>query len=105
TKEREPWSFHANLGYLKNENKIGEKKDIWHASLATEFEMSKGLELVGNIGMETNRDRSSKIPPAFILGGIVYSLLRNFDIDFGVKYGLTKTETDWTFLGGITLRF
>ena len=74
TKEHDPWTSHVNLGYLRNENKIGEKKDIWHASLATEFEISEGLELVGNIGVETNKDKTSETPPAFLLGGICLHL-------------------------------
>ncbi len=42
--------------------------------------------------------------PAFILGGIIYSIVNNFDIDFGVKGGKNKPETDYSILTGITLR-
>ena len=105
TKEIEPWAFHLNLGYGRNENKVDERKDIWHASLAGEVEVVKNLKVVANIGAERNTDEASSTHPAFILGGLIYSLSENFDIDFGAKGGLNKTEADYSILAGITLRF
>ena len=105
TKEIEPWAFHLNLGYGRNENKFDERKDIWHASLAGEVEVVKNLKVVANIGTERNTDEASSTHPAFILSGLIYSLSENFDIDFGVKGGLNKPETDWSILAGIAWRF
>lgn len=105
TKEIKPWVFHLNLGYIRNENNLDENKDLWHASLASMFEVRKDLKLVGDIGIERNRDKNLNIPKAFILGGLIYSLLENFDIDFGIKGGLTKSEDDYAILAGITWRF
>ena len=105
TKEIKPWTFHLNLGYIRNENKLDENKDLWHGSLASTVEVIKNLKLVGNIGIERNTDRNLNDPKAFILGGVIYSLSENFDIDFGVKGGLTKPEEDYTILMGITWRF
>lgn len=105
TKEIEPWTFHLNLGYVRNENKSDERKDIWHASLAGEVEVVKNLKVVANIGAERNPDETSSTHPAFILGGLIYSVSENFDIDFGVKGGLNKPETDYAILAGIALRF
>lgn len=105
TKEVDPWAFHLNLGYTRNENKIDERKNIWHVSLASELEVNKKLRVVGNIGAERNPDKSSDTDPAFLLGGLIYSISENFDIDVGIKGGLNKPETDLTFLAGIALRF
>ncbi len=105
TKEVEPWAFHLNLGYIRNENKVDERRDLWHISLASEVEVIKDLKAVANIGLERNFDRDSNTHPAFILGGLIYSINENFDIDFGVKGGLNKPEMDLTFLVGMTLRF
>jgi hypothetical protein len=105
TKEIEPWAFHLNLGYVRNENKIDERKDIWHASLASELEVIKDLKVVANIGVERNPERGSNTHPAFILGGLIYSLTENIDIDIGVKGGLNKAENDLTLLAGIALKF
>jgi len=105
TKEIEPWAFHLNLGYVRNENKSDEREDIWHASLAGEVEVVKNLKVVADIGAERNPDKASDTHPAFIVGGLIYSLSESFDIDFGVKGGLNKTEADYSILTGITMRF
>lgn len=104
TKEINPLALHLNLGYKRNENKIDERRDIWHASLAAEVEAIKGLKAVANIGVEKNPDKASSIDPAFILGGIIYSITENLDIDIGIKSGLNKPEADYSLLIGITLR-
>jgi hypothetical protein len=110
TKEMEPWAVHFNLGYLRNEYKLeadeeANRKDIWHVSLASQVEVVKDLTVVANIGMETNSDKTSNADPAFILGGIIYSVTENFDIDFGIKAGLNKAETDIAYLAGMAVRF
>jgi hypothetical protein len=105
SKESGPWAFHSNIAYIRNENKNDGRKDIWFASLATTFEVLKGLKLVGDMGVESNADRSSTTAPAYILGGFIYSPLENFDIGLGVKGGLTKPEADLAIRGGVTWRF
>lgn len=105
TIEVEPLAIHINLGYTRNENKVDERKDIWHASLASEAQIIKDLKAVGNIGVERNPDKSSGTPPAFILGGLIYSIFENLDVDLGFKVGLNKPETDYSILAGIALRF
>lgn len=105
TKEIKPCALHLNIGYIRNENKNDERKNLWHASLATTVDVTKNLKLVGNIGAERNTDISTNTHPAFILGGLIYSITENFDIDFGIKGGLTKPETDYSLLSGITYRF
>ncbi len=104
SKEMEPWAFHLNLGYMRNENKADERENLWHASIAAQVEAVKDLNVVANIGLERNTDRLVNTHPAFILGGIIYSLSENFDIDFGIKVGLDKPETDYSILAGIAWR-
>ncbi len=105
TKEIDPCAFHRNLGYKRNENNIDEREDIWHASLAGEYKVMKNLKLVANIGAERNTDKLSDTDPAFILGGFIYSIRENMDIDFGIKAGLNNAEADITYLAGMALRF
>ncbi|NTW76492.1 MAG: transporter [Syntrophaceae bacterium] len=105
TKEIAPCAIHLNFGYKRNENKIEERKDLWHASLASEIKMIKDLKVVANVGMERNPDRSSSIDPSFILGGIIYSIRENLDIDLGVKGWLNNLDTDYSVLAGLSLRF
>lgn len=99
-----PWAFHLHLGYIANKNVIGEEEDIWHASYAVEREFGP-LKLVADLGTETNPDQSSEIKPAFLILGLIYNVVENFDIDLGYKKGVTDTETDRAWLAGVQMRF
>ncbi len=105
SQEIAPWAFHLNLGYIGNENKVDEETNIWHASLAATYDVVENLKIVGNIGVEKNREMGADNDPAFILGGLIYSISKSFDIDFGVKYELTSSETDISVMAGTTFRF
>lgn len=105
SKEMNPWAFHVNLAYIRDENKEDDRKNIWHASVAATVDVMKNLKLVGDLGVESNPERSSTNPPAYILGGLIWSLRENFDIGLGVKGGLTKPEPAIAIRGGITWRF
>lgn len=101
----EPWAFHLHLGYIRNRNVTDERENIWHASFGGWREFGGNLKIVGDIGVDTNTDKSSKTEPVFLILGTIYSISNDFDMDVGVKKGLTNTETDYTLLGGVTLRF
>lgn len=110
TQELDPVTLHLNLSYTHNEFKLdldkeSNRRDIWHASLAATFQVLEDLQLVANVGMESNGDRGSHTWPAFVLGGAIYSLTENLDIDLGVKGGLNKQEPDLAFLAGVAWRF
>jgi len=105
SKEIGPWAIHMNLGYTRSENNVDQRKAIWHASVASTFEVVKRLTLDADIGLETNTGRSSDTPPAYILGGLTYSVSESVDICLGIKGGLTKPEKDIAVRGGITWRF
>ena len=105
SKEAAPWSFHANLGYIRNENRADEEENLWHVSLATTYEVVKDLKIVGNIGSERNPDKAADNDPAFLIAGAIYSINENFDVDAGIKYGLASSETDWSLMAGTAFRF
>ncbi|MCK9361992.1 MAG: transporter [Syntrophales bacterium] len=105
TREWQPIRVHLNLGYIRNENKLDERVDIWHVSLAGEFAVTKALRVVLNIGQEKNPDQLADQEPAFILGGLIYAVTESFDVDMGVKRGLNDAEPDYRILAGITYRF
>jgi len=105
SEEYEPWSVHLNFGYIRNENDIGERKDIWHASVAAMFNVTKRLTLCADSVIETNVDKSSEVEPAYLLGGAIYTVLENLDVSFGVKVGLNKPATDFALLPGLTYRY
>jgi hypothetical protein len=105
TAEFEPWTFHFNAGYGRAENTADEREDIWHVSLASEFGATQWLTLVANVGVEENSDRASDTPLAFIIGGAVFPITENVDLDLGLKGGLTDPESDFALLTGATFRF
>jgi hypothetical protein len=105
TKAADPWAIHANLGYIRNENDGDDRVNLWHASLAGTYALTKELQAVGNIGVDRNADPESDNDPAFLLGGLIYSLSENFQIDCGYKHALTSTGTDWSLLAGTTYHF
>ncbi|MGE5301136.1 MAG: transporter [Acidobacteriota bacterium] len=101
SKEMNPWASHLNLAYIRNNNTGDDRKDIWHASLASTVDVMKNLKLAVDIGVGTNSENSSNTPPAYLLGGPIYSLAEDFDIGLGLKAGLTNPETDVAVRGGI----
>jgi hypothetical protein len=105
TKEVKPINMHLNLGFYRNESKNEQRRDIWHASIAGEYEVTEHLKIVGNIGIETNPDLEYKTEPAFALVGFIYSFTDSLSFDVGYKYGLTKPESDNTLLLGFTFKF
>ena len=110
TKDMTPWVFHVNIGYLRNEYRLtvdedANRKDLWRVSLASQMDIIKGLKAVADIGTERNPDKTSNSDRAFLLGGVIYSITEQLDLDAGVKAGLNKPEIDITYLAGITKRF
>ncbi|MFZ4437890.1 MAG: transporter [Syntrophales bacterium] len=105
TKEIDPWEFNFNLAYTRNENELDQREDIWHVLVAAELKVMKDLRLVANAGIERNSDKTSEIDPAFILGGVIYSVTENINIELGLKAALTSTEPDYAFMGGINFSF
>jgi len=94
-----------NAGYIRNENRVDERKNLWHLSLAGEYKLMKSLKIALNTGIETNPEKGSKNHPLFLLGGLVYSSYENFDLSGGIKTELTSAETHLSVLAGITFRF
>lgn len=112
TKEISPWAFHINLGYIRNENKVDERENLWHASAAAEWVIIRDLKAVANVGIERNTtlhlvhlhtDKSSDDHPAFALAGVIYRISESVAVDFGMKFGITKPEVDITYLFGVTV--
>ena len=100
-----PLTLHMNLGYIRNESKGEDRVDLWHASFAAVYAAAQSLQIVADIGTDTNPQKETKMNPAYLLGGVIYSVTESLDVDFGVKGGLNKAEPDFTTLAGITARW
>lgn len=102
--EPKPWALHLHIGHLHNGNVADEREDIWHVSIGGWREVGK-LKIVGDIGTNANTDKSAGTDPAFLILGVIYSVTDDFDLDAGIKKGLTNPETDYTLLAGAAFRF
>ncbi len=110
TKEWEHRALHGNIGYTHNSYAMEQdnailKQDIWHASLAAEVNITEKIRTVADISLDSNNEKKPDPNRVFLLGGIIYRVTDNFDLDFGVKKGLNHAETDKTILAGLTARF
>jgi hypothetical protein len=103
--EFEPWTFHLNLGYSRNLNTLGERTDIWRASAAAVYAVSKHWKLCADTGIGTNTDKTSETEPAYLLVGFIYAPAENLELSLGVKQGLNNQATDWAVFPGVTYRF
>jgi hypothetical protein len=104
------YALHANVGYEHHNyrtNVVRETThgDLWSGSIAGEVEVAKGLVIVADVGLGTNPDKSSSELPVYALTGLRYEINDHLDIDAGIKFGLTKPETDVTALYGLVLKF
>jgi hypothetical protein len=99
-----PWTLHLHLGYVRNNNQLGERRGLWHASIAATRRLGGRLLLVADMGADRSADPAADLNPAFLILGAVYSVSPQLDLDIGVKAGLTGTETDGTLLLGVALR-
>ena len=97
--------LHFNIGFIRNENRVLERTDIWFTSLAAEISVAESISFVTEIGTCSNRDKFADGHPAFVLGGAVYSIVDGIDIDFGLQKGLNKHESDLAVLTGLTILF
>jgi len=99
-------AMHGNLGFSRTEKGDEQnRRSIWHASVGTEINVTGALRAVLNSGIESNEEKASATHPAFLLGGIIYSVAENLDLDFGLKYALNNTESDRALLFGLATRF
>ncbi|MDT3707791.1 MAG: transporter [Thiobacillus sp.] len=102
--ETEQWGAHLHLGYLQNRNIHGERDVIHHTSAALTRMATDKLKLVADLGRFTSADPSVSASTRFLTLGAIYAVRDNFDIDIGLKHGLSDPETDTTLLLGIALR-
>jgi hypothetical protein len=105
TIEAEPWAFHLNAGYERNENRADERVPLWHFSTAAEFKLNNELKLAGEVGIDRNSVECSSAHPAYATVGARYSLAENINFRLGLRCGLNSVATDYTVLTGIAFKF
>lgn len=106
TEEVEPFTFHGNMGYMRSENTLDQRKDLWHVSVAGELPATEHVTVVANVGMERDSDPSSRREQTFFLGGLIWALSKSIALDGGLKYSTTTgAGHSWSLLGGFAYQF
>jgi len=106
--ERGKYALHANLGYEHhnyNDDVAGVRNNLWSGSIAGEMEVTKGLFAVADFGLGTNPEEGADDLPVYALAGARYEINDHFEVNAGVKLGLTMPEDDISVLYGLVMKF
>ncbi len=103
--EMAEWGYHVQLGHLRNRNVHDEREAIQHVSVAVTRMVTDKLMLAAELGSSSTTDRAVDEDARFMTLGAVYGVRDDFDIDIGLKRGLSDPETDTTLQVGMALRF
>lgn len=98
------WNLHG--GYLRNNNKSGNREDLWHLSASMVWQVGEGLQLALDASLDSPLDPAAQRTwPAMLLGAVIYSPGPELDLDLGVRVGLNSLADDYGVLAGITFRW
>lgn len=103
------YALHANLAYEHHRYHAHARaishSNLWSGSIAGEAEVTKGLIVVADVGVATNPHKGDHELPVYALTGARYEINEMLDINAGIRFGLTRPETDVTALYGVVLKF
>ncbi|MCC6658199.1 MAG: transporter [Rhodocyclaceae bacterium] len=99
------WALHSHLGYRRNGNSLGERRDLWHVSAAATYQASERLRLVADLSADSDPARGRRGTLRYRILGLIWSPLPALDIDAGIKHGHGEAATDRAVLGGLTFRW
>jgi hypothetical protein len=105
TLEKTTWAANWHIGRIANRNTVGDRDELWHVSAGGWLNIADKFDLVTDAGVVTNADATADRELGWLTLGIVYSPTEDFDLDVGVKGGLTQEEVDYALLLGLTYRF
>lgn len=98
-------SLLANAGMAYQPNRQGDLSAAWAVSAAALFKATDTLQLVADIGMSRNTERTAGTNPAFVIAGAIYSPKRWLDLDVGYRHGLNDQTYRHSIMGGVTARW
>jgi len=87
--DNNPWGYHIHIGYLRNRNVHDERNVLHHTSLALTYAVKEDWLLVADLGTLTAPERGVDDNSSFLILGGIYSVSEDFDVDFGVKRGVS----------------
>jgi Putative MetA-pathway of phenol degradation len=100
-----PWTFHGNLGYVRNPNAPGLRREAGHASAAAMFAVNERWTLTVDAGIDSNSDPVRSDWQGIVLGGVIYTVRPGLDVDIGFQQGLHRDAASKQWLLGLTYRW
>ncbi len=99
-----PWTWLANAGYTYNDNRQGDRKDLWAASTAVLYNLGERWTLAADIGAARGAAPGSG-SETFGLVGAIYHLDENTDLDIGWRRNRSDDPSSHTVGVGYTRRW
>ncbi len=96
--------LHTNVGYVHGHNGSRHISERLHGSLAAVMSIGRRLRAVGNAYFENNHEDASKTLLSAVLAGFIVPFTDSFDFDIGVKAAMSRPDTDYALLSGVTWR-
>jgi hypothetical protein len=99
------WNFLLHLGHVHHNNTFNERVNLWHASAAVTWQASEQLKLILDTGIDRNVERFATDDPVFVIGGLIYSPVDDFDLDLGYRTTAVEGTREHALLAGLTVRW
>jgi len=96
-------ALHAHAGYRRNENKLGERETLRQLAAAATYRVGN-VKLVGELTRETNPVPGGRTV-RYSTAGLIWSLSRDLDFDFGWRAGHGGATVNDALLLGATVRW
>ena len=100
-----PWGWHMDIGYRHNHNLLNQRENLWHVSTAVTRKFGDHWKVMIDVASDVNRNPNSNEHPVSSTAGLAVAISKQAQLDLGLKYGLTDTATDVTFLAGVNVKF
>lgn len=100
-----PIALHAHAGYKRHRNTIGERQSLTHVSIAAAVQAAPGFKVVADVARTSNPDPAQARPEGYLVFGVIWSVTRDFDLDFGFKKGSGSAALDEALLLGLAARW
>lgn len=105
TFERGDWVWNVHVGYLRNDNRGGERRDLLHLSGSVVYRLGPRTQCALDVAADSDVERDRPGYPAVALAAVVYSPTERIDLDAGVKVGLNGLADTYGILAGATFRW
>ncbi|VVE03039.1 transporter [Pandoraea eparura] len=103
--EIEKWTFLFNAGAAYQPNRQGDRQSLWKVSGAVLYRVLPTTQLIVDVGASQNPDFTQRTHPAFMILGAIYSPKSWLDLDVGYRRGLNPQTYDYSWMGGMTVRW